>query len=140
MIAHLDASPWNAVWAGGALAGFVDWDTASPARREDDLAFSALTWVPLLTAEIAEGAGSGDAAGRPRRFHLLLDAYGYAGDRTAIRDAIIGRVERNVAMIRQLADGGEPVFQRMLPWAVDLERSGNEVAELPDGFWQGPGR
>ena len=76
---------------------------------------------------------------RPRRFHLLLDAYGYAGDRTAIRDAIIGRVERNVAMIRQLADGGEPVFQRMLPWAVDLERSGNEVAELPDGFWPGPG-
>jgi hypothetical protein len=50
VIARLDASPWNAVWAGGALAGFIDWDTASPSRREDDLAFSALTWVPLLTA------------------------------------------------------------------------------------------
>ena len=58
----------------------------------------------------------------------------------AIRDAIIGRVERNVAMIRQLADGGEPTFQRMLPWAADLERSGNEVAELPEEFWQRPGR
>ena len=43
VIAHLDASPWNAVWADGALVGFVDWDTASPSRREDDLAFSALT-------------------------------------------------------------------------------------------------
>jgi hypothetical protein len=42
-------------------------------------------------------------------------------------------------MIRQLADGGEPTFQRMLPWAADLERSGAEVAELPDGFWQQPG-
>ena len=63
----------------------------------------------------------------------------YAGDPTAIRDAIIGRVERNVAMIRQFADGGEPTFQRMLPWAADLERSGNEVAELPDEFWQRPG-
>ena len=140
VIAHLDASPWNAVWAGGALAGFVDWDTASPSRREDDLAFSALTWVPLLTAEIARGAGFGDPAGRRRRFHLLLDAYGYAGDRTAIRDAITGRVERNVAMIRQFAGGGEPVFQRMLPWAADLERSGSEVAGLPDEFWPGPGR
>ena len=80
------------MWAGGALAGFVDWDTASPSRREDDLAFSALTWGP------------------------------------------------RVAMIRQFADGGEPVFQRMLPWAADLERSGNEVAELPDEFWPGPGR
>ena len=58
---YLDASPWNAVWADGVLAGFVDWDTASPSRREDDLAFSALTWVPLLTAEIARGAGFGDA-------------------------------------------------------------------------------
>jgi hypothetical protein len=28
----------------------------------------------------------------------------------------------------------------MLPWAADLERSGNEVAELPDEFWRGPGR
>ena len=140
LIAHLDASPWNAVWADGALAGFVDWDTASPSRREDDLAFSALTWVPLLTAEVAGPAGFGDAAGRRRRFHLLLDGYGYTGDPAAVRDAIIGRVERNVAMIRQFADGGEPTFQRMLPWAADLERSGNEVAELPDEFWQRPGR
>ena len=144
LIAHLDASPWNAVWVDGAvdatLVGFVDWDTASPSRREDDLAFSALTWVPLLTAEVAGPAGFGDAADRHRRFRLLLDAYGYTGDPTAIRDAIIGRVERNVAMIRQFADGGEPVFQRMLPWAADLERSGSEVAELPDEFWPAPGR
>jgi hypothetical protein len=140
LIGHLDASPWNAVWADGVLAGFVDWDTASPCQREDDLAFSALTWVPLLTAEIAESAGFGDPANRHRRFHLLLDAHGYTGDRIAIRDAIISRVERNVAVIRQLADGGEPTFQRMLPWAADLEQSGNEVAELPDGFWPGPGR
>ena len=128
------------MWAGGALVGFVDWDTASPSRREDDLAFSALAWVPLLTAEVAEPAGFGDAAGCAWRFHLLLDAYGYTGDPAAVRDAIIGRVERNVAMIRQFADGGEPTFQRMLPWAADLERSGNEVAELPDEFWQRPGR
>jgi hypothetical protein len=51
-----------------------------------------------------------------RRTIRLLDAYGYTGDRTAIRDAIIGRAECDVAMIRQFADGGEPVFQLMLPW------------------------
>jgi hypothetical protein len=140
LISHLDASPWNAVWTDDALVGFVDWDTASPSRAEDDLAFSALTWVPLLTAEIAENVGFDDPTDRRRRFHLLLDAYGYAGDRAAIRDAIIGRVERNVAIIRRLAEGGEPTFQRMLPWADDLERSGSEVAELPDGFWREPGR
>jgi hypothetical protein len=80
------------------------------------------------------------AAGSPSASARAPGAYGYTGDRTAIRDALIGRVERNVAMIRQLADGGEPTFQRMLPRAADLERSGNEVAELPDEFWPGPGR
>jgi phosphotransferase family enzyme len=138
VIAHLDASPWNAVWADGALVGFVDWDTASPSRPEDDLAFSALTWVPLLTAAIAEPAGFGDQADQRRRFHLLLDAYGYAGDPAAVRTAIIERVGRNVGMIRQLAAGGEPVFQRMLPWAADLERSGTEVAARPAEFWPRP--
>lgn len=140
VIAHLDASPWNAVWDDGTLTGFVDWDTASPSRREDDLAFSALTWVPLLTKQITRPAGFGDEAGRRRRFFLLLDGYGYTGDPAAIRGAIIGRVERNVAMIRQLAGGGEPVFKRMLPWAADLERSGAEVAALPGEFWQRPAR
>jgi hypothetical protein len=28
----------------------------------------------------------------------------------------------------------------MLPWAAHLERSGHEVAELPDEFWQTPTR
>jgi hypothetical protein len=136
LIAHLDAAPWNAVWSGGELVGFVDWDTASPSEREGDLAFSALTWVPLLTAEIAGPAGFGDPADRRRRFHLLLDAYGYAGDRAAIRAAIRGRVERNVAVIRKLAESDGPTFQRQLPWAAQLERSGAEVAALADEFWR----
>jgi len=135
VIAHLDAAPWNAVWADGGLAGFVDWDTAGPSRREDDLAFSALTWVPLLTATIAEPAGFTDPADRRRRFHLLLDAYGYRGDRTTIREALLSRVERNVAVIRDLAGGPQPTLQHLLPWAADLERSGREAAALPASFW-----
>jgi hypothetical protein len=138
VIGHLDAAPWNAVWADGALVGFVDWDTASPARPEDDLAFSALTWVPLLTAEIAAPAGFDDPDDRSRRFHRFLDAYGYTGEPTAIRTALLARVDRNVAMIRELAEGGEPTFQRMMPWAAQLERSGREVAALPDAFWSRP--
>ncbi|MBV9205375.1 MAG: aminoglycoside phosphotransferase family protein, partial [Actinobacteria bacterium] len=59
---------------------------------------------------------------------------------TAIRYAVIGRAERNAAMIRQFADGGEPAFQRMLAWAADLERSGTEVAGPPEEFWQEPDR
>ncbi|WP_433059615.1 aminoglycoside phosphotransferase family protein [Dactylosporangium sp. CS-033363] len=134
LIGHLDAAPWNAVWADGTLRGFVDWELASPCTREDDLAFTALTWSPLLTAAITEPAGFPPDDDR-RRFHLLLDAYGYTGDRTAVRDAMLGRIERNVEVIRHMATGGEPTFQRMLPWAADLEQSGREVAARPSVFW-----
>lgn len=138
VIAHLDAAPWNAVWTGDDLVGFVDWDTASPSEPEGDLAFSALTWVPLLTADVTDPAGFTDRSDRRRRFHLLLDAYGYAGDRTAIRAALLARIERNVAVIRELAETGEQTFQNMLPWAASLERSGTEVAALPADFWPRP--
>lgn len=124
-IAHLDAAPWNAVWAGDTLVGFVDWDTAGPSRPEDDLAFSALTWVPLLSGF--------DQQDPWRRLHLLLDAYGYTGSRTLIRDALLARIERNVAVIR-----GASAYDGLLDWASLLERSGSEIAELPDSFWQRP--
>ena len=54
-----------------------------------------------------------------------------------MRATLIGRANRNVEVIRSLADGGDPTFQRMLPWAADLERSGREVSELADEFWRG---
>src|SRR4029077_6516800 len=66
LIGHLDASPWNAVWADGALVGFVDWATPTPSGREDALAFWARPWVRLLMGEVAEPAGFGDAADRRR--------------------------------------------------------------------------
>ncbi|MEV4137773.1 phosphotransferase [Dactylosporangium sp. NPDC049742] len=140
LIGHLDASPWNVVWSGDTLVGFVDWDTASPCPAEDDLAFSALTWVPLFPADLTEQVGFPTQPDRRHRFHLLLDAYGYPADRSPIRTAILNRVARNVAVIRELAATGAPPFQAMLPWAADLERSGAETAALPDDFWQRPGR
>jgi hypothetical protein len=91
-----------------------------------------------VTAGIASPAGFDDPGDRRRRSHLLLDAYGYTGDRSGVRDAIAGRVERNVAVIRELAATGEPTFQRRPLWAADLVRSGAEVAALPDEFWQPP--
>jgi len=44
-------------------------------------------------------------------------------------------VERNVAVIRQLARRRADIPAHAA-WAADLERSGDEVAELPDRFWR----
>ena len=39
-------------------------------------------------------------------------------------------------MTRRLADGGDPVFQALRGQAADLDRSAQQVDELPGSFWR----
>lgn len=135
VIGHHDAAPYNAVWRDGQLAGFVDWDTAGPSSRELDLAFSALTWVPLEPRRIVEERGFTAFDDRSRRLHVLLDAYGYEGDRAAFGAVVAARARVNATAIRRLAAGGDPTYVALLPAAADLEESAREVEALPAAFW-----
>jgi len=139
IIGHHDAGPYNAVWTDSdGLVGFVDWDTAGPSSRELDLAFTALTWVPLQPRHIAEPQGFTAWGDRRRRFHRLLDAYGYGGNRVAFAGAIAGRTRVNAAAIRRLAATGDPIYQAMLPAVADLEQAARETEDLPAAFWRHP--
>jgi Phosphotransferase enzyme family len=136
VMGHHDAAPYNAVWPADRLVGFVDWDTAGPSSRELDLAFSALAWVPLSPPNFVAPQGFTDVAGRSRGLRLLLDAYGYAGDRTAFGAAVAGRARVNAAGIRRLAATGEPTYRALLPVAQDFDRAARYVESLPDAFWR----
>ena len=139
IIGHHDAAPYNAVWTDtDGLVGFVDWDTAGPSSRELDLAFTALTWVPLQPLQVVEPRGFTAAADRGGRLHRLLDAYGYTGDRTAFGGVVAGRARINAAAIHRLAATGNPTYQAMLPAAAELEQSAREIENLPSTFWQRP--
>ncbi|MFI0372969.1 phosphotransferase [Actinomadura sp. 1N219] len=133
IIGHHDASPYNAVWNDGGLVGFVDWDTAAPSPREFDLAHLALTWVPLHALRVAEFQGFTAFEDRSRRLHVLLDAYGYDGDRTDFADAVVGRARRQAAVIRQMARGGQT---SLLRFAEELDEAVVEVQALPPSFWR----
>jgi len=135
IIGHHDVAPYNAVFADTGLVGFVDWDTAGPSSRELDLAFAALSWVPLYPRHVVEPQGFIAHDDRARRFHLLLDAYGYLGDRTVFRDAIAGRARVNAAVIGELAADGNPIYQAMLPAVADLEQAARDIENLPASFW-----
>jgi hypothetical protein len=126
------------VWRRGQLVGFVDWDIAGPSSREFDLAYSALMWVPLLAPGSAWPMASRPLEERYRRLHLLLDAYGYGDDRSALQEAVPARARRNAEVTRRLADGGDPVFQALRDQAADLDRSAQQVDELPESFWRRP--
>lgn len=121
VVGHQDAAPYNAVMDGDRLVGFVDWDIASPAPREVDLAFSAMVWIPLT-----ENGGQ-----TRRRFHRLLDAYGYDGDRRVFAEVIPRRAERQAGIIREMFAG-----TGMVPMADLLDRAASVVRALPPEFWE----
>jgi hypothetical protein len=138
VIGHHDAAPYNAVWGGGRLAGFVDWDTAGPSSRELDLAYSALMWVPLLAPGSAWPVEMRPEGERRRRLHLFLDGYRYDGDRVGFGEVVAQRARVNAAVLRRLAAGGNPAYRAIAGQADDLERSAREVERLPAEFWARP--
>ena len=140
---HQDAAPYNAVVDGERLVGFCDWDIAGPSSREWDLAFSVLPWVPLASPSPgppaapgpSAGAGGPDAGERSRRFHLLLDAYGFEGDREVFGSVVPQRARRQAEVIRRAAAAGDPASVALLPIAGLLESSAVGVEALPRDFW-----
>ena len=133
IIGHQDAAPYNAVVDGDRLVGFYDWDIAGPSSREWDLAFTALSWVPLASPDAP--SSSHDIDERSRRLHLLLDAYRYDGDRHVFRAVVPERARIQAGVIRTMADAGDPASIALLPIADLLERSAANVAALPGSFW-----
>jgi hypothetical protein len=129
IVGHQDAAPYNAVMDGDRLVGFFDWDTASPSPRDDDLAFSALLWVPLTAAD------SPDVGELSRRLHLLLDAYRYDSDRQVFGAAVVRRARRQAGVIRGMAEAGDPAAIALLPIASRLEDAASFVEALPADFW-----
>jgi hypothetical protein len=120
---------------GDRLVGFCDWDIAGPSTREWDLAFSALSWVPLASPYDGAPLSTDDLRERSRRLHLLLDAYGYDGDRQAFGVVVRDRAGRQAGVIRSMAGAGDPTKIALLPIAELLERSAVDVQALPHAFW-----
>jgi hypothetical protein len=98
-----------------------------------------LPWVPLASPSpgpsAAPGAGGPDAGERSRRFHLLLDAYGFEGDREVFGSVVPQRARRQAGVIRRMAAAGDPACIALLPIAGLLESSAVDVEALPRDFW-----
>lgn len=120
VVGHHDAAPYNAVWipaavdptpaaadpGAGELVGFIDWDLAHPAPPLRDLAFVALTWVPLTARDVAAADGFPRDTDRGRRLGLLLDAYGWTGSVAEVLAAVRERATEHAAGLRAAARAG----------------------------------
>jgi Ser/Thr protein kinase RdoA (MazF antagonist) len=152
IIGHRDAAPYNAVWrppslAGrqhddsgtGALVGFIDWDLAGPCLPVLDLAFVALTWVPLTARDVAVLDGFPTDLDRARRLRLLLDAYDWTGTAADVLAAVRQRAAEHARGLRAAAEAGyEPAVMLVAEGVADgFDRSVVELDADRDGLLTG---
>lgn len=131
IIGHHDAAPYNAVWVPGSpgtpgrLVGFIDWDLAHPALPIVDLAFVALSWVPLTAPDVAAGDGFAPDLDRSRRLRLLLTAYGWTGGIPEVVSAARARAIEHATGLRQAARDGWPPAVELVDEGVadDFDRA-----------------
>jgi hypothetical protein len=113
VVCHNDWAPYNAVFRSHQLVGFFDWDFARPGSRLWDLAWAALTWVPLWNDEDEAHQGRQVAPNQSQRLRLLCDAYGLA-DRKEVLSTVHARVLSTSQWLEDGAARGEPVFRRLV--------------------------
>jgi aminoglycoside phosphotransferase (APT) family kinase protein len=131
VIAHNDAAPYNAVWDGDGLRGFVDWDMAGPLSREEDLAWVAFSWVPLHARAVVAAEGFTAFAERRARLEAFLAAYGWEGSTDDVVRLVAERLELQVRRMRRTAAGGDRTYQRLLELGRDRELE-TAIRELDD--------
>ncbi|CAN5626630.1 phosphotransferase [soil metagenome] len=133
VVCHNDVAPYNIVYRGGRIAGLIDWDVASPAAPEWDLAFAAWQFVPLHHADLASRLGVDATADRSHRLRLLCDGYGLER-RDGFVDLIVERIEASIEGIQNKARAGDEAFASLLAagHVEDMVKSSDLIRYLRD--------
>ncbi len=120
VICHNDCAPYNVVFSGGRVSGIIDFDTACPAPRIWDIAYTLYTFVSLgryvydpACDKLEDYDSSKHAANHKRRIALFLNAYGIAQPNDLINQ-IIFRIETLCDTILSKANQGDEAFKKML--------------------------
>ncbi|MFJ3216513.1 phosphotransferase [Kitasatospora sp. NPDC086801] len=126
VIRHGDLGPWNSVWNGDRLAGFIDWDFAAPGHALDDLAQLAWYAVPLRPVEQQQRASIAGEHTLRSRLDALCAAYGARS--AAVLDALDAVQSREAERIERLGRRGRE------PWAMFLAR-GDAAEMMAERSW-----
>jgi Ser/Thr protein kinase RdoA (MazF antagonist) len=90
VVCHNDLSPCNFVFRGGVPVAIIDFDSAAPGGRLDDLGYALFLWLNV-------GTDGPAAAEQARRINIFCDAYGASADDVAVEAiavAVAGNIER----------------------------------------------
>lgn len=117
-VGHNDIKPENTVYAGGLPYGFIDWELAGPSPPLADVAWAAISIVPLRPDHFCRMVGFPDPPDRPARLRLFCDAYGVE-DRLEFLDGIEAWEREALREIVELGGGGVAPFDRFLAGGED---------------------
>lgn len=114
IISHRDAGPWNIVARDGLPVAFIDWPTAGPTERMDEIAATAWLNAQLHDDDIGDLQRLPDPPARAAQLRLFCDGYGLvAAGRAVLVSAMIEYAIRDSAAEavqgRVTADGGGEV-------------------------------
>ncbi|OOF09173.1 MULTISPECIES: phosphotransferase [unclassified Salinivibrio] len=108
VICHGDFTPYNVALSGNSVVGVFDFDTAHPASRVWDLAYSIYCWAPFKTDSID---GLGTMEEQLLRARLFCDSYDATySQREQLADAMVRRLNALVNFMRKEADSGDEQF------------------------------
>ncbi|RSN53251.1 aminoglycoside phosphotransferase family protein [Actinomadura sp. WAC 06369] len=112
VISHRDTGPWNIVARDGLPVAFIDWPTAGPTDRLDEIAATGWLNAQLHDDDVAERQNLPDAAARAAQLRHFLDGYGLAvPDRRPLVTRMIEYAIRDCA--------AEAVTARITPDSTD---------------------
>ena len=113
IVRHSDLGPWNSVWQGDLLAGFIDWDLAEPGQPMDDLCEIAWNLVPI-SASTPQSFGFENEPDRRHRLAVICRSYG--ADPGAVLAALPGFIAASIDRLVANGTSGAP------PWSDFLAR------------------
>ncbi|MBL4831384.1 MAG: aminoglycoside phosphotransferase family protein [Aliivibrio sp.] len=108
VICHGDFTPYNVSLQGEQVVGVFDFDTAHPAPRVWDLAYSIYCWAPFKTNSVD---ALGTLTQQINRAKLFCDAYGASIEqRHILVDTMIQRLHALVSFMENEAKSGNQQF------------------------------
>ncbi|HYP97486.1 MAG TPA: phosphotransferase [Polyangiaceae bacterium] len=104
VVCHHDAGPNNFVFQDDLPVALIDFDTAAPGSRLEDLGYMAWAWC------LSSNPARGSVAAQARQVRVLAEAYGAGvSERMQLPDAIVERVRRNVAFWSAQLEGSDSI-------------------------------
>lgn len=127
VICHGDAATYNTVFRDQLPVAFIDFDTAHPAPRIWDAAYTAYRFVPLYAPDEADLTLPLPEA--RRRLHLFADAYGLSDvERAELPHVAAERLRALVAWMYAQAAAGHAAFGQHIS-------EGHDRRYLTDAEW-----